>query len=78
MLWYDRLTEEIALKSKDFCCVDDFSVIIPYRKLEVMLDSANKIAEIQELCRRMDEKYSALKFMYSELLEKVAEINRYL
>lgn len=66
------------MKNKSFCCVDDFSVIIPYRELEKMLNSANKIEHIEALIQRMDERNAALQLMYSELLQKVAEIDRYL
>lgn len=66
------------MKKKDFCCVDDFSVIIPYRELEKMLTSANKIEHIEALVQRMEERNAALQHMYSEILEKVAEINRLL
>ena len=66
------------MKNKDFCCVDNFSVIIPYRELENLLQSANKIEHIEALMKRIDERNSAMQLMYSELLEKIAEINRYL
>lgn len=66
------------MKKKDFCCVDDFSVIIPYRELEKLLTSANKIEQIEALIRRMEERNAALQLMYSEILEKVSEINRLL
>ena len=66
------------MKNKSFCCVDDFSVIIPYRELEKILESANKIEHIEALIQRMDERNAALQLMYSELLQKVAEIDRYL
>ena len=66
------------MNNKDFCCVDNFSVIIPYRELENLLQSANKIEHIEALMKRIDERNSAMQLMYSELLEKIAEINRYL
>ena len=66
------------MKKETFCCVDNFSVIIPYRELEKLLQSANKIEQIEALVKRMDERNSAMQHMYSEVLEKVAEINRYL
>ena len=66
------------MNKKDFCCVDNFSVIVPYRELEKMLQSANKIEHIEALVKRVDERNSAMQLMYSELLEKVAEIDRYL
>lgn len=66
------------MKKKEFCCVDDFSVIIPYRELEKLLASANKIEHVEALIQRMEERNAALQLMYSELLEKVAEIDRLL
>lgn len=66
------------MSKKDFCCVDNFSVIIPYRDLEKMLESANKIAHIESLAKRMDERASAMQLLYSEMLEKIREIDRYL
>ena len=66
------------MKKKEFCCVDNFSVIIPYRELEKMLESSNKIEHIERLATRVEERCSAMQNMYTELLEKVAEINRYL
>ena len=66
------------MKKQDFCCVDDFSVIIPYRELEKILQSANKIEHIERLSQRTDERCARMQMMYSELLEKVSEINRFL
>ena len=66
------------MKKERFCCVDDFSVIIPYRELEKLLVSANKIEHVEALIQRMEERNAALQLMYSELLQKVAEINRLL
>lgn len=66
------------MKKTEFCCVDNFSVIIPYRELEKMLESSNKIAHIEALFQRMEERMAAMQVMYSEVLEKVAEIERYL
>ena len=66
------------MKKDNFCCVDNFSVIIPYRELEKMLEVSNKIAHIEQLVKRMEERNSAMQLMYSEMLEKVAEIDRYL
>lgn len=66
------------MKKSDFCCVDNFSVLIPYRELEKMLESANKIAHIEVLFKRIDERTAAMQAMYSEVLEKIEEFNRYL
>ena len=66
------------MKRTDFCCVDNFSVLIPYRELEKMLESSNRIAHIESLFQRTEERLAAMQAMHSEILEKVAEINRYL
>lgn len=39
---------------------------------------ANKFEEMERLVKRMDERCARMQLLYSELLEKVAEINRYL
>lgn len=57
---------------------NNISVIIPYRDLENLLNSAQKIEEMEKRYKRMDERYAAMRLMYLELLEKVAEIDRYL
>lgn len=66
------------MKKETFCCVDNFSVIIPYRELEKMLESSNKISHIETLYQRSEERMAAMQLMYSEILEKVHEINKYL
>ena len=66
------------MKKQEFCCVDNFSVIIPYRELEKMLHSAYKIEHIEQLAQRMDERCAKMQLLYSEILEKVDEINRFL
>lgn len=66
------------MKNKDFCCVENFSVLIPYKDLEILMESANKIAHIEELVKRTTLQCSAMHNLYCEILEKVDEINRYL
>lgn len=40
-----------------FCCVDDIQVIIPYREYERMVQSSNKIEEMERTYRHMEEIY---------------------
>ena len=75
---YDISKEISPMKKENFCCVENFSVIIPYRELEKMLESANKISHIEALAKRMEERASAMQVLYSEMLEKIREIDRYL
>lgn len=66
------------MNKNNFCCVDNFSVIIPYRDLETMLESSNKIAHIESIAKHMEERVAAMQLLYSEMLEKIREIDRYL
>lgn len=66
------------MKKTEFCCTDNFSVIIPYKELEKMFESSKKIAHIETLFQRMEERMAAMQVMYSDILEKVAEIDHYL
>ena len=69
---------KFSLPKKDFCCVDNFSVLIPYRDLERLLETSNKMQYFQEELSRTNEQLLALRIMYTEALEKIAEINRFL
>ena len=67
-----------SLAKKDFCCVDNFSVLIPYRDLEHLFEVANKLPQFQRDLEQTKEQLDALRRMYTEALQKIAEINRYL
>lgn len=56
----------------------EISVIIPYRDFENLLNSAKRIEEMERHCKRIEERCAAMHLMYVELLEKIAEIDRYL
>lgn len=56
----------------------EISVIIPYRDFENLLNCSKKIEEMERRCKHMEERCSAMHLMYVELLEKIAEIDRYL
>ena len=66
------------MKKQNFCCVDNLSVLIPYRDLEKLLEVGNKIEQIESSSRRMEQMYGAMRTQYVELLQKVAEIEKYL
>jgi hypothetical protein len=63
---------------KSFCCVENFSVLIPYKDLEKLLETAYKLEEFQMRLKRMEEKQDALRVMYTEALMKIREIEKYL
>ena len=66
------------LAKKDFCCVDNFSVLIPYRDLEKLFEIANKLPQFERDLEQTKAQLDALRRMYTEALEKIGEINRYL
>ena len=39
---------------------------------------SNKIAHIESLAKRMEERVAAMQLLYSEMLEKIREIDRLL
>ena len=63
---------------KSFGCVENFSVLIPYKDLEKLLETAYELEEFQMRLKRMEEKQDALRVMYTEALMKIREIEKYL
>ena len=64
------------MNKKDFCCVDDFPVLVPYKTLEIMVEVATNFDRYQKDLRRTNEQLTALRRQYSELSEKVREIDK--
>lgn len=65
-------------ESKDFCCVDNYSVIIPYKDMVKFIEAANKIDEMNFQLKEMSRRYDAMQLMYREMLDKLEYINRYM
>lgn len=57
---------------------EKYSVLIPYSDLEKFISLAHEMHEMKFMYRRLEEKYSAMMSLYSEILEKVAEMEKYL
>jgi hypothetical protein len=66
------------MKKEIVCNVQNYSVLIPYKDLEKMLQSANKIEEMVLLAKRIEERCACMQLLYSEMLEKICEMERYL
>lgn len=66
------------MKDRDFCCVDNFSVLVPYRDLQKLLEAAYSIERLQAQLDMNAKQLASLRGMYSEALEKIAEIERFL
>lgn len=64
--------------SKGFCSADNFSVLIPYKELESLLKVARNYDSLVTKVQRMEKQLDALRSMYREALDRIAEINKYL
>ena len=74
----NEFQEVFAMKKKDFCRAENISVIIPYADLERLLQLANKLEEFERHIRHLEQRYSAMGLLYSEILERVAELGKML
>ena len=64
--------------SKGFGCVENFSVLIPYKDLEALLKIARNYDTLDKKVQRIEKQLESLRGMYHEALERIAEIDRYL
>lgn len=62
------------MDEEKFCCVDNYSVLIPYKDLVKMVELANKVEQIELQYNRLQDQYAAIRGMFSECLEKIKEI----
>lgn len=65
-------------KSNKFCSPDDFYITLPYRDFEKLALIASKVDENDRRMKRFEEQLDALRSMYIEVLDKIAEIKVYL
>ena len=65
------------MPDEKFCCVDNYSVLIPYSDLEKMVNLAKKVEVIEEQYARLQDQYAAIRGMFSECLEKIKEIREF-
>lgn len=59
-----------------FCGVGNISVVVPYRDLERMILLARNMDSFKDSLSDMDKRVTALRYMYTELLEKVREMEK--
>ena len=65
------------MDEENFCCVDNFSVLIPYSDLVKMVHLAKKVEHIEDQYVRLLDQYVAIRGMFSECLEKIKEIREF-
>ena len=66
------------MNNQKFCCVGDFPVLIPYKDLEKIVEVAKNLDRYQKCLSRANEQLAALRLQYTELSEKVREMEKLL
>lgn len=64
--------------SNGFGCADNLQVVIPYKDYEALLKVARNYDGLVSKIQRLEKQLDALRVMYSEALDRIAEINKYL
>lgn len=54
------------------------SVVVPYEDFEELLSLKDKFKVIEKEHKQLQKQYTAIMAIYSEILEKVEDINEYL
>jgi hypothetical protein len=65
------------MDKKEFCCPQNYSVLIPYQDLVKIAEMAQKVETIEDQYKRLQDQYAAIRGMFSECLEKIKEIQDY-
>lgn len=66
------------MAKEKFCSPENISVIIPYKDFEKLVGMATNYEELLAKFSQMEKQVDALRGMYREALDKIAEINVYL
>lgn len=61
-------------KKQNFCCVENFSVMIPYHDLEKLLEIGNRYDDLMKQVKRQEERLTSLHGIQTEIIEKIREI----
>lgn len=64
-------------KDKDFVASDRLQVIMPYSDYEKVVHMAQELEEMKRQFSRIQDQYSAIRGMFSECLEKIQEIQKF-
>ena len=65
------------MAENDFCGVDNYSVLIPYKDLVKLVEVAKKVEVIEQEYARLHEQYTAIRGMFSECLDLIREIREF-
>lgn len=64
--------------SSGFCSADNFSIVIPYKDFEALVKVARNYDALVTKVQRLEKQVEALRSMYAQALDRIAEINKYL
>ena len=67
----------ISVADEKFCSAENYSVLIPYADLCKLVDVAKKVESIELQYSRLQDQYAAIRGMFSECLQKIAEIRHF-
>ena len=65
------------MADSEFCCVDNYSVLIPYKDLVKLVEIAKYVEVMEQRYKRMEEQYAAMRGMFSECLDMIREIREF-
>lgn len=68
----------MANRKENLCDPHNYSILVPYKDFENLVGIAREYQEILKVVKHQDEQLVAMRQMFSECLEKIAEIDRYL
>lgn len=64
------------MAEKEFCCVGNFPVLVPYQELEKLLKVAQNQEEILKRCEQTEKRCAAMQNLFSEVLLKLQEVEK--
>lgn len=64
--------------SSGFCSADNLSIVIPYKDFEALVKVARNYDALVTKVQRLEKQVDALRSMYAQALDRIAEINKYL
>lgn len=62
---------------EEFCCPENYSVLIPYRDLVKIAEMAKEVESIKLQHKRLEDQYAAIRGMFSECLDTIREIREF-
>ena len=68
----------MTVSNADYSCAENFQVLIPYRDLVKIVEVAKNLERYEKCLSRSNDQLVALRSQYTELCEKVREMDKLL